>query len=244
MYHVKSRFTKAVALLVGLLLVLYGVLLFGDHNDPDGEGPFAQWVQEVRRDLGISLPASDALGWELVLVNDHYSVPEGFPKELVTLKNGKKVDARIYPDLQAMFDAARRNGLELTVRSGYRTKETQKQVLEDKEAEFITEGFSGRDARKLAREWVARPGHSEHELGLAVDINAEEDGSPKEALYSWLVRNSWKYGFICRYPTEKSEITHVEHEPWHYRYVGKDHARAMYEKNLCLEEYVELLSKG
>ncbi|MBQ8063581.1 MAG: M15 family metallopeptidase, partial [Clostridia bacterium] len=142
-----------------------------------------------------------------------------------------------------MFDAARKDGLGLTVRSGYRTKESQQQVFDDKVAEFRMEGRSGHKAKQLAKEWVALPGHSEHELGLAVDINADEKVCSKEDLYLWLSQNAIDYGFVCRYPSEKASITHVEHEPGHYRYVGKEHAKAMKEKGLCLEEYVETLSE-
>lgn len=179
-------------------------------------------------------------GWELVLVNNRYTVPDNFSEELTTLKNGKKVDSRIYPSLQQMFDDARKEGLSPEVRSGYRTKETQKQILMDKKAKFIQEGHSHFEAGKLAKEWVALPGHSEHELGLAVDINTT-DSAERERLYSWLALNSWKYGFICRYPSNKVAITHIEHEPWHFRYVGFKHAKAMHESGSCLEEYLETL---
>lgn len=239
MYRVGSRLCKAAGLLVGVVLLLYAVLLFGGNGISEARDTASQWVQTLREELPLRRPASEELGWELVLVNDKYSVPDSFPGELVTLKNGEEVDARIYPDLQNMFDAARKEGLELTVRSGYRTKERQKEILEDKQAEFVELGYSNREAKKLAREWVARPGHSEHELGLAVDINAVESVTSKDVLYHWLNQNSWKYGFVCRYPSEKSDITKVAHEPWHYRYVGKTHAKAMYEANQCLEEYLD-----
>ena len=90
---------------------------------------------------------------------------------------------------------------------------------------------------------MALPGTSEHQLGLAVDIvdmgyqqlDIEQENTPVQR---WLIENSWKYGFVLRYPTEKSEITGIIYEPWHYRYVGKAAAKEMYRKNLCLEEYL------
>lgn len=241
MYRVRSKWTGVVSILVVALLLLYGVLLFGEGGDrADQQSRTDRWIQSLREGLNLSSPASEDLGWELVLVNDRYTVPEGFPEDLTTLKNGKKVDSRIYPDLQAMFDSARQDGFSLEVRSGYRTKETQQQILDDKKAEFISEGYSRREAKKMARDWVAAPGHSEHELGLAVDINAE-DTEQEDVLYHWLKENAWKYGFICRYPESKSAITHVEHEPWHYRYVGKEHAKAIRDRGYCLEEYIDEL---
>ena len=229
-----------MALFVLILLILYAALLFGGKGDETtNRNGAARWFQSLREELHISKPASEDLGWELVLVNDRYTVPDSYPEDLTTLKNGKKVDTRIYPDLQAMFDAARRDGLSLEVRSGYRTKESQQQVLDDKQAEFITEGYSQREAKKMAREWVALPGHSEHELGLAVDINAEDSGQ-KDELYHWLNENSWKYGFIQRYPDGAEEITGYDWHPWHYRYVGEDVARNIYSLGITLEEYLSL----
>ena len=85
------------------------------------------------------------------------------------------------------------------------------------------------------------PGTSEHQLGISVDINAETLVSSDEAVYAWLAENSYKYGFINRYPADKTEITGTIYEPWHYRYVGKQAAMEIYSQNLCLEEYVEQL---
>lgn len=103
---------------------------------------------------------------------------------------------------------------------------------------FRDEGYSEMEADEIAREWVAVPGTSEHELGLSVDINAKED-TPQEEVYSWLHANAYRYGFILRYPSDKTEITGIANEPWHYRYVGKTAAAEMQESGLCLEEYLE-----
>ena len=86
----------------------------------------------------------------------------------------------------------------------------------------------------MARQWVAEPGTSEHQLGLAVDIN----GATYD-IYFWLQENSYKYGFIFRYPGNKTDLTGVAEEVWHYRYVGKEAAKIIYENGICLEEYME-----
>ena len=91
---------------------------------------------------------------------------------------------------------------------------------------------------------MARPGTSEHQLGLALDIvdldyqqlDTRQEETPEQ---KWLMENSWKYGFILRYPTDKSNITGIIYEPWHYRYVGKEAAKVIHEKGICLEEYLE-----
>ena len=182
-------------------------------------------------------------GWNLILVNSDYRIPNNYSDEieLTTLSNGKQVDSRIYPELQAMFNDARTAGLALFVREGYRTREEQQQLLDDKIASYINDGHTRSEAERLAKEWVAVPGTSEHEIGIAVDINADTAASSQEAVYSWLENNSYKYGFIKRYPSNKTDITGVGNEPWHFRYVGKEAAKEMYESNLCLEEYIDQL---
>ena len=177
--------------------------------------------------------------WNLILVNKNHKIPYTYSPELIELSNGEKVDARIYPDLQKMFDDARAAGLQLFVRDGYRTGDEQKAIMNDKIAAYETEGYSKKEAKALAKTYVAEPGTSEHELGLSVDINAESSGASQDAVYEWLDENAYKYGFIKRYPADKTDITGIDNEPWHYRYVGYEAAKEMKEQNLCLEEYLK-----
>ncbi len=179
-------------------------------------------------------------GWKLILVNKDNYIPKDYKVKLLTLSNGKKVDARIYPKLQEMFDAARASGINLHVAEGYRSEEEQEDLMEEKIESFIEEGKSEGEAKKLARKWVALPGTSEHQLGLAVDINSRIS-TPSGPLYSWLANNSYKYGFILRYPPNKVSITGVKYEPWHFRYVGKSAAAQIHRQGICLEEYIENL---
>lgn len=111
--------------------------------------------------------------------------------------------------------------------------------MDDKIAAYKKEGYSDSKAKQLAEDAVAVPGTSEHELGLAVDINADLSKSENEKVYEWLAENAWKYGFIQRYPEHKADITGIEYEPWHYRYVGKEAAKDIYKKGICLEEYLK-----
>lgn len=101
---------------------------------------------------------------------------------------------------------------------------------------------TGLELQALAEKWVALPGTSEHQLGMAVDINPARDQAKADQLYEWLNHNSYKYGFILRYPADKTEITGTIYEPWHYRYVGKEAAAEIYARGLCLEEYLEELA--
>ena len=185
--------------------------------------------------------ASMENGRLFMLINSENKVPEDYETELITLSNGERVDSEIYPDLQKMFDDMRAEGYYPEVRSGYRSEENQEEIFESKYASFREQGYSKKEARKLTEKWVAEPGTSEHETGLAVDINPDRDKSGDE-VYRWLSENAHEYGFIKRYPEDKTDITGIGNEPWHYRYVGERAAREIKEKGMCLEEYIDFIS--
>lgn len=187
--------------------------------------------------LADEAPAADE-AWLLMLVNRDNPIPEDYATgELVTLRGGQQVDRRILPDLQAMFDAARAEGVNPIVGSGFRTREKQKSLLLGKYQDYLNEGHSKEEAQALALKWVAMPGCSEHEVGFCADINADS-GSTSQEVYAWLAKNAWRYGFILRYPEDKTDVTGTIYEPWHYRYVGRAFAQEIYERGLCLEEYL------
>lgn len=188
-----------------------------------------------------TVDASDPM---LVLVNRNHIISDEYSGELVKLDCGKSVDSRIYPDLQAMFDEMRSDGVYPIVNEGFRTKDDQKQMMEDQINAYLGEGYSRKKAEKLAESIVAPVGSSEHELGIAVDIIADKSKSDNETVYNWLAKNAYKYGFILRYPSNKTTITGIDYEPWHYRYVGKKAAAEIYEQGICLEEYLENNTKG
>lgn len=175
--------------------------------------------------------------WYLTLVNRQHPLPENYmdiPINLMDLPGGEKVDERIYEPLMELLADA--DDLGPVVVSGYRTPEKQQDLYNKKIKEYQKQGYSESEAVELALQWVAEPGTSEHQLGLAVDIN----GATYD-IYLWLQENSYKYGFIFRYPGNKSHITNVAEEVWHYRYVGKEAAAEIYERGICLEEYLESL---
>ena len=189
--------------------------------------------------VGYRQSRSGEVAWYLILVNKWNYIPDGYEADLMELKNGQKVDRRIYPALQEMFDAAREEGVYPVVSHGYRTARQQKGLFDAKIYEYRAAGYSPETAKSLAEAWVAVPGTSEHQLGLAVDIGADEARSNCSEVYDWLSYNAWKFGFVYRYPSSKSEITGVADEPWHYRYVGVEAASEMYFQGLCLEEYLK-----
>lgn len=178
--------------------------------------------------------------WRLILVNSNNAIPKDYKIELTQLSNGICVDTRIYPDLQNMFDDARKQGIYPVVSEGYRTHQQQQNIMDEKINAFIDEGYSEKDAKKLAEDWVALPGTSEHELGIALDINADIDFCSDTEVYDWLANNAHNYGFILRYPSGKESITGIDYEPWHYRYVGKENASEIYSKQITLEEFLNV----
>lgn len=175
---------------------------------------------------------------DILLVNYNHKIPLFYNPDLMDLDNGEKIDKSIYPDLQKMFNDARVLGLNPKVNSGYRDKDSQRQIMQDFIEDYIKQGMSEDEAKEEAEKWVAQPGCSEHETGLAVDIGPSKGCISSRALYTWLKANSYKYGFILRYPPNKKDITRVEGEHWHFRYVGYEAAKEMHQTGQCLEEYL------
>lgn len=245
----KKRGRKWTAVLFWIIVL--AVLGYGLFRQIDGAKPdFRQMATAgntggTSSDEGVSAvfgeSAKDKTAWNLILVNREHPIPGGYDVELTKLSNGQSVDARIYPALQQMFDDARADGIYPIVVSGYRTEKEQKQLMREKIADYEEEGYSPDEAKAKAQEWVAVPGTSEHQLGLCADINADGIHSAGNEVYEWLEKNAHRYGFIKRYPADKSEITGTIHEPWHYRYVGAEAAAEIYRQGLCLEEYIETL---
>ena len=187
--------------------------------------------------------------WNLILVNPWNEVPEDYEVKLTRLKNEQAVDSLCYPMLQQMMDDCRADGLNPYICASYRTMKKQKALFADKVKRVLLEGCPKDEAEDEAAKTVARPGTSEHQLGLALDIVDADDPQLETwqedtPVQQWLMKNSWKYGFVLRYPPEKSSITGIIYEPWHYRYVGRQAAEEMHNKGLCLEEYLKEREEG
>lgn len=181
--------------------------------------------------------------WNLLLVNPWNSIPEDFEAEFVDLADGHKVDSRAYPDLQAMMDDCRAQGLSPYICSSYRTYDYQKGLHDKQVNKYLSYGYSEEEAYAEASKWVAVPGTSEHHTGLALDIVASyyivlDDSQEEMPEQQWLMENSYKYGWILRYPNDKTDVTGIYYEPWHYRYVGKEAAKEIHDRGITLEEYL------
>ena len=188
--------------------------------------------------------SADVNGDLLLLVNENHPIPKEFNPDLVTLENeyNATVDKHAAEALKQMLSACRAAGHRLVVCSSYRSAEKQAKLFENEVREQMASGYSRAEAEREAKKWLAPPGKSEHNTGLAVDIVDFEyqdldEGQEKTETQKWLMQHCHEYGFILRYPANKKEITKIEYEPWHYRYVGRENAKKIYDSGLCLEEY-------
>lgn len=182
----------------------------------------------------------------LVLVNKTHKIPENYEPELHWLSNGScAVAEEMYAALSEMLTAGSEEGRQFVVASGYRSRETQQQLLEEDIADDILKlGLSYQEAYDKETRETMPPGYSEHETGLAVDIVAldyqildEQQELTDEN--RWLQEHCSEYGFILRYPKGKEDITDIDYESWHFRYVGENAAKTITEQGITLEEYLE-----
>ena len=195
-------------------------------------------LQDELIDHSVELP------WNLVLVNNLHPMEEGYVPELTEIQPGHSVDTRIAQATRKMLTDAEEAGLDVQICSAYRSVERQERVFGDSMKDRVKDGMSYWEAYEETSLNVALPGKSEHALGLALDLISNQYSELDEkqqttAESKWLAENCYKYGFILRYPPEKTNITGIVYEPWHYRYVGEEHAAKITERGITLEEYVQ-----
>ena len=185
----------------------------------------------------------------LILVNKSSTVDQSYkPESLVKVKDSHK-DIELLETaekaLEAMFTEMRANGFDnVSVTSAYRSYSYQSSLFNTYLNDEIASGLSYEKAKERVLTYSAYPGTSEHHTGLAVDLITSsmselDESFADDPVYPWLLENAWKFGFILRYPKDKTEITGYSFEPWHYRFVGRYHAYKIYSEGLCLEEYLE-----
>jgi LAS superfamily LD-carboxypeptidase LdcB len=175
-------------------------------------------------------------GKYVVLVNKWNPVPPDYAPKLVEFKK-HKVATICKDSLAKMLSDCAAAGHTYYFNAGYRSVATQQDVWDRRYQKYLAEGYSPDKAYALTAQIVALPGTSEHHLGLAFDI----DGT--WAALDWLAEHCWEYGFILRYPEGKSALTGITYEPWHFRYVGVELAMELRELDLCLEEYMAMLTQ-
>ncbi len=192
----------------------------------------------------------DREDWKLLLVNKQHSIPQGYEEQvplgkIMTMKGIMHCDERIIDELLNMFQEAKDDGVTLLICSPYRDLEYQQRLFNRKITYYMKKGLSYMEAYQVSSRTVTVPNASEHQLGLALDIVTDTYTSLNEGFENtdagrWLAENSYRFGFILRYPRDKEDITGIRYEPWHFRYVGVEAATVITEKGLTLEELWEM----
>lgn len=201
--------------------------------------------QESVVDVASGEVTFSADDWKLVLINKQHPIPDYYQVSLGTIKTVKgneKCDERIIEDLLRMLQASQADGVNLAVSSPYRDYSWQTHLFNNKINAYMSRGLSYMEAYSVSSQTVTVPGASEHEIGLALDIAADDfpdlvEGFADTDEGKWLAEHSYEYGFILRYPKGKEYITGIVYEPWHFRYVGREAAAVIYEEQLTLEEF-------
>ncbi len=174
---------------------------------------------------------------QMVLCNKYNKLPDDFvPGNLVQVPDGYyvndgkdyRIDETVMSCFKSMADDAKDQGIGLKIISGYRSNDYQANLHKSSAA---------RNGKEYADKYVARPGHSEHETGLAIDINSVSSHFENTESFRWLQDNAHLYGFILRYPKGKEHITGFGYEPWHYRFVGAQAANEIKEMDITFDEY-------
>ena len=231
----KNRILLSLGLLAALSV---GLIWFGLSQEVSPDSNAAPVSQAVPPTPVSQEDTPDPADWRLCLVNPWHPLPEGYQPQLTQVENGHQVDSRCAADLEAMLADCRAAGHTPLLCSSYRTQEKQTQLYNNLVQKQIARGNSRSEAMAKAAKEVAVPGTSEHQLGLAVDINADGVNSAGYEVYDWLDKHAHEYGVIRRFPESKTDITGVANEPWHYRYVGKKVAAEIHDRGICLEEYL------
>lgn len=199
---------------------------------------------ENSRQEESSAPPVVSDDWNLILVNRKHPLPEGFTVATKAINDSHAVDERIADALDRMLSDARAEGLAPVVCSSFRTWDGQTRLFNNEYQDWISQGYSESEAYRLTAQSTAIPGTSEHQTGLAVDIVSNYNWSlteeqEKTEEQQWLMAHCAEYGFILRFPNNKTEYTGIIYEPWHYRYVGVELAQYLTSNGLCLEEYLD-----
>lgn len=180
---------------------------------------------------------NNSCDWTMRIINGSNPKPNDYKVTTQTYQK-HEVDVRILPYLKDMIQSASKDGINLQIVSSYRSDEKQTSLYNQQVKTEQKKGLDLSAAQDEAKKTVAKPGTSEHQIGLAVDFNNLTDKFTDTKEYAWLQQHASEYGFIQRYSREKSDITGVINEPWHYRFVGKDNAKLIQDSSLCMEEYV------
>ncbi len=203
-----------------------------------------QSSQETKQQQLAEEFAKEKEEYYLLLANAENPLPQDWSIQTEEVQNGYEMDRRAAPAMREMIQAAKEDGVELMLCSAYRSVEKQQQLFDRSQQAYMAQGMSEEEAYAKTATETAIPGTSEHQTGLAADIVTPtyqmlDAGFADTPASQWLSEHAAEYGFVLRYPQDKQEVTGIIYESWHYRFVGKTHAKLMKESGLCLEEYLQ-----
>lgn len=203
-----------------------------------------QSSQETKQQQLAEEFAKEKEEYYLLLANAENPLPQDWSIQTEEVQNGYEMDKRAAPAMREMIQAAKEDGVELMLCSAYRSVEKQQQLFDRSQQAYMAQGMSEEEAYAKTATETAVPGTSEHQTGLAADIVTPtyqmlDAGFADTPAGQWLSEHAAEYGFVLRYPQDKQEVTGIIYESWHYRFVGKTHAKLMKESGLCLEEYLQ-----
>lgn len=188
----------------------------------------------------------------MILVSRTHPITEDYPVETKECGSATAINKTLQTEAAdaflAMQAAAAKDGVDVRMQSGYRSVSYQKKLYDNKTQYYRDKGLSEAAAREKAAVIVNPPGCSEHNCGLAADLNSPEHttldtGFADTAAFRWLCENAEQYGFILRYPKEAESVTGITYEPWHWRYVGAENAALLNQSGLCLEDAIAVLQR-
>lgn len=188
----------------------------------------------------------------MILVSRTHPITEDYPVETKECGSATAINKTLQTEAADAFlsmqAAAAKDGVDVRMQSGYRSVSYQKKLYDNKTQYYRNKGLSEAAAREKAAAIVNPPGCSEHNCGLAADLNSPEHttldtGFADTAAFRWLCENAEQYGFILRYPKEAESVTGITYEPWHWRYVGAENAALLNQSGLCLEDAVTVLQR-
>ena len=186
----------------------------------------------------------------MVLVNHTSKMPDDYTFDTKECGSATAVNKTLQTAACDAFlemqKAAAADGVTVWMQSGYRSVKYQTSLYERKTKYYLDKGYDNATAKEKAAAVVNPPGYSEHNCGLAADLNSPEhtgldEGFEKTAAFRWLCEHAGDYGFILRYPKDAEDKTEIIYEPWHWRYVGVENAAKINASGLCFEEYIETL---
>ena len=214
-----------------------------DTQNYKNEDTIIDTTENIEKENNSSTSENNKLNdWKIILVNSENPLPENYQIELADIDKTRKFDKRAINDLNNMILTMRNSGINnIWVQSAYRTIEYQQQLYDNSINKYLRQGNNQEQAQILTEKQLAKAGQSEHNLGLAVDFNYVDESFEKTKAFTWLKQYAQEYGFILRYSKEKENITKILYEPWHWRYVGQEHAKKINELGMCLEEYIEYI---